>query len=105
MFTVIVPFKNAAPWIRRCAESLRQLDGDMEFIFVDDNSTDGGGEIVEVFEAQDERFRCLMNENGEEYPEVLFFNCRGYNMGEAAGRYGGNYFMTYGGIQTDEDSF
>lgn len=65
MFTVIVPFKNAAPWIRRCAESLRQLDGDMEFIFVDDNSTDGGGEIVEVFEAQDERFRCLMNENGE----------------------------------------
>lgn len=41
-------------------------------------------------------------ESGEEYPEVLFFNCRGYNMGEAAGRYGGNFFMTYGGIQTDE---
>ena len=41
-------------------------------------------------------------QSGEEYPEVLFFNCRGYNMGEAAGRYGGNYFMTYGGIQTDE---
>lgn len=40
--------------------------------------------------------------SGEEYPEVLFFNCRGYNMGEAAGCYGGNYFMTYGGIQTDE---
>lgn len=41
-------------------------------------------------------------ESGEEYPEVLFFNCRGYNMGEPAGRYGGNYFMTDGGIQTDE---
>lgn len=41
-------------------------------------------------------------QSGEEYPEVLFFNCRGYNMGEAAGLYGGNYFMTYGGIQTDE---
>lgn len=41
-------------------------------------------------------------QSGEEYPEVLFFNCRGYNMGEAAGRYGGNYFMTYGGIQTNE---
>ena len=41
-------------------------------------------------------------QSGEEYPEVLFFNCRGYNIGEAAGRYGGNYFMTYGGIQTDE---
>lgn len=40
-------------------------------------------------------------QSGEEYPEVLFFNCRGYNIGEAAGRYGGNYFMTYGGIQTN----
>ena len=41
-------------------------------------------------------------ESGEEYPEVLFFNCRGYNMGEAYDRVGGNYFMTYGGIQTDD---
>lgn len=44
-------------------------------------------------------------QSGEEYPEVLFFNCIGYSYGEAAGCYGGNYFMTYGGIQTDEDSF
>ena len=42
-------------------------------------------------------------QSGEEYPEVLFFNCRGYNMGEAAGLYGGNYFMTYGGIQTENE--
>lgn len=41
-------------------------------------------------------------QSGEDYPEVLFFNCRGYSYGEAYGRYGGNYFMTYGGIQTDE---
>lgn len=40
--------------------------------------------------------------SGEEYPEVLFFNCIGYSYGEAAGHYGGNYFMTYGGIQIDE---
>lgn len=40
-------------------------------------------------------------ESGEEYPEVLFFNCRGYSMGEAYDRVGGNYFMTYGGIHTD----
>ena len=39
-------------------------------------------------------------QSGEEYPEVLFFNCRGYNMGEAYDCVGGNYFMTYGGIQT-----
>ena len=43
-------------------------------------------------------------QSGEEYPEVLFFNCRGWNMGEPYGdsTYGGNYFMTYGGIQTDD---
>lgn len=65
MFTVIIPFKNAAPWIRRCAESLRQLDGDMEFIFVDDGSTDGGYEIVRAFAEQDERFMLLENQFGD----------------------------------------
>ncbi len=33
-------------------------------------------------------------ESGEEYPWVLFFNCRGYNYGTAYDRIGGNYFMT-----------
>lgn len=51
MVTIIVPFKNAAPWIRRCAESLRQLDGDMEVIFVNDHSEDGSDDIVHEYEA------------------------------------------------------
>ena len=61
MVTVIVPFKNAAPWIRRCAESLRQLDGDIEFIFVDDGSTDGGDEIMYALEREDDRFSVHFN--------------------------------------------
>ena len=32
--------------------------------------------------------------SGEEYPWVLFFNCRGYNYGTAYACVGGNYFMT-----------
>lgn len=36
-------------------------------------------------------------ENGDA-PEVLFFNCVGYNYGQAFGYIGGNYFMTLGGI-------
>ena len=32
--------------------------------------------------------------SGEEYPWLLFFNCRGYNAGVAYDRIGGNYFMT-----------
>ena len=32
--------------------------------------------------------------SGEEYPWVLFFNCRGYNGGTPYAQIGGNYFMT-----------
>ena len=38
--TIIVPFKNAAKWIRRCADSCKTQSGDFEFIFVNDNSSD-----------------------------------------------------------------
>ena len=53
--TVIVPFKNAARYIERCAASLRNQTGDFEFIFVDDNSTDDP-----VFET-DDRFVLVSN--------------------------------------------
>lgn len=32
--------------------------------------------------------------SGEEYPWVLYFNCRGYNGGTPYAQIGGNYFMT-----------
>ena len=32
-------------------------------------------------------------ENGDAPRDLLFFNCRGYNIGEPYGIYGGNYFM------------
>lgn len=32
--------------------------------------------------------------SGEEYPWLLFFNCRGYNGGTPYAQIGGNYFMT-----------
>ena len=37
--------------------------------------------------------------NEGDAPEVLFFNCRGYNYGEPYAYIGGNYFMTMGGEQ------
>lgn len=60
--SVIVPYRNAAPWIARCADSLRQQDGDLEFIFVDDHSTDGSNEALEAARKEDGRFRFLENE-------------------------------------------
>lgn len=41
MISVIIPYRNAAAYIARCERSLVSQDGDFEFIFVDDNSTDG----------------------------------------------------------------
>ena len=46
--SVIIPFYNVAPFIRRCAESLMaQTLQDVEFIFVDDASPDGSRKILE----------------------------------------------------------
>lgn len=46
--TVIIPFYDTAPYLERCAVSLfEQTLDEMQFIFVDDGSTDGGPEIVE----------------------------------------------------------
>lgn len=64
--SVIVPVYNVAPYIGRCIESLRaQTLADLEFIFVDDCSTDGSMEAVEKWAAQDERVRTIYNEENQ----------------------------------------
>lgn len=42
--SIIVPFKNAAEYLPRCVRSLQRQKGNLEFIFVDDNSEDDGPE-------------------------------------------------------------
>ena len=64
MLSIITPYKNAAPWIRRCCESLHNIDDDrFEFVLVDDNhamrSIDF--EIVAEYSQKDERFLSLTN--------------------------------------------
>ena len=59
MFTVIVPFRDSALWIGRCAESLTSLEGNIEVIFVDDNSQDNGAEIISTY--TDIRFALVRN--------------------------------------------
>ena len=46
MISVIVPYMNAAGWIKRCMDSLKRQEGDFEFILVNDYSTDNGPDIV-----------------------------------------------------------
>lgn len=59
MISVIVPYMNAAKWIRRCAMSLKRQKGDFEFIMVDDSSTDNGSEILKA--CADDRFILANN--------------------------------------------
>ena len=60
MISVIVPFYNAKEWLERCCKSLADNEGDFEFIFVDDESTDGGAEIVKA--QTDPRFVLVKNQ-------------------------------------------
>lgn len=49
MISLIVPFKNARPWLKRCLDSIK---GDFEVILVDDGSTDDGRQIVEKYDVK-----------------------------------------------------
>ena len=61
MITVIVPFKNAAPWIKRCADSLMAQDGEFDVIWVNDGSEDGSDGIVAEYAS--DKFLLVNNED------------------------------------------
>lgn len=61
LISIIIPFKNATPWLEETISSILAQDGvDWELICVDDHSTDTGAEIIKQF--QDNRIRCIPNE-------------------------------------------
>ena len=62
MISVIIPFMNSEKWIRRCAESCHRMEGDFEFIFVDDFSTDKG--VTALKRVKDKRFILRKNSEG-----------------------------------------
>lgn len=62
--SVIIPYRNAAPWLVRCLNSLTDNEGDFEFILVNDRSEDDGPEIVKQYAALDDRFVVLDNQQG-----------------------------------------
>ena len=62
MISVIVPIYNVEAYLTKCLDSLaRQTMADVEFILVDDGSTDRSGEIAEQY--RDDRFRVFHTEN------------------------------------------
>ncbi|MCZ8298005.1 MAG: glycosyltransferase [Flavobacterium sp.] len=62
--SVIIPVYNVAPYLSECLSSLmHQTLTDVEFIVVNDGSTDGSDLIFESFAQKDSRFRVIHQSN------------------------------------------
>ncbi|MFY7848613.1 MAG: glycosyltransferase family 2 protein [Bacteroidia bacterium] len=60
--SVILPYLNAAPWLQECLQSLQlQVYQDIEFLLINDHSTDESESIVRTFADHDPRFVLLRN--------------------------------------------
>lgn len=54
--SIVVPVYNAAPYLRKCLDSVvNQTLKNVEIIFIDDGSTDGSSEICQEYAAKDNR--------------------------------------------------
>lgn len=73
MISVIVPVYNSEKYLNECLLSLHnQTLNDVEFIIVDDGSTDNSFAIIEKWNQIDSRFRCFRKENGGQVSAYLF---------------------------------
>lgn len=65
MISVIVPVFNKKNYISQCIESvIKQSYKKIEFLIVDDGSTDDSLEIIKEWEKKDERIRVFSKKNG-----------------------------------------
>ena len=64
MISVIVPIYNVEKYLPRCLDSLiNQTYADVEFILIDDGSTDSSGKIADSYKDRAPRFKVFHTEN------------------------------------------
>lgn len=64
-FTIIIPVYNAEKTLERCLRSIQaQTFSNYEVLLVDDGSNDGSLDICKKFQASDNRYRIICQENG-----------------------------------------
>ncbi len=62
--SLIIPIYNAREYLEQCLESaISQEYDNMEFICIDDGSTDGAGKILDIFAAKDNRIIAVHQQN------------------------------------------
>ncbi len=62
--SVVIPVYNTARYLKQCLDSLiNQSLKDVEYIFVDDGSTDNSVDILEQYQKKDERIKILRQKN------------------------------------------
>ena len=62
--SVLVPVYNVKKYLRQCLDSLAaQTLAEIEFICIDDGSTDGSEKILDEYAKRDARFRVIHKEN------------------------------------------
>lgn len=62
--SIIVPVYNNKDYLEECIVSIiRQKYDDIEILLIDDGSTDGSGEICDIYQGIDKRIRVIHQEN------------------------------------------
>lgn len=62
--SIIIPVYNVAPYLDACLSScVNQTFHDIEIIVVNDGSTDGSADIIQMYAEKDDRFRIVTKEN------------------------------------------
>ena len=64
MVSVIIPLYNSHDYIERCFKSIQEQDyKDLEIIVIDDGSTDGSGDVVDMMADHDDRVTVYHQKN------------------------------------------
>lgn len=65
LISIILPIYNIQSYLPKCMQSLfSQTYKNLEFVMVDDGSTDESGKICDEYEKKDERIKVIHKENG-----------------------------------------